>query len=320
MTRILNVAVRTAKFPLRFAPQPLTSIAVVATALAAVVVTGGLSVEQWGAHGEHALLLLILGIAVVLSEQFPIHVRHNTKVQMTTVPLFLMAVLLAPPYAAVCAGLALLVGELTVRKQKGNYLSDIATDAGRWMLAVLVGAEVIQTTIGHTDPAVAYAAGAMAMWICDMTTCPATLSPMSGESPLAVISATVKEAGGAEGANYVIGVLATIVAQEQIWAIALLVLPAACVHVATRRAKELHDGTRQMLESIADTVDLRDPYTGGHSRRVTSYVEGILHQLDYSGPEVPLIVTAARLHDIGKIAVPDTILNKSGKLTPEEWW
>jgi putative two-component system response regulator len=70
---------------------------------------------------------------------------------------------------------------------------------------------------------------------------------------------------------------------------------------------------------MADTVDLRDPYTGGHSRRVTEFVESILKEMGKQGPEVELITTAARLHDIGKIAVPDTILNKPGKLTDEEW-
>jgi HD-GYP domain-containing protein (c-di-GMP phosphodiesterase class II) len=65
-------------------------------------------------------------------------------------------------------------------------------------------------------------------------------------------------------------------------------------------------------------VDLRDPYTGGHSRRVAHYCAGIFRQLALVGPEVDLIIAAARVHDIGKIGVPDHILNKPGLLTPEE--
>jgi putative nucleotidyltransferase with HDIG domain len=63
---------------------------------------------------------------------------------------------------------------------------------------------------------------------------------------------------------------------------------------------------------------LRDPYTGGHSRRVTELVLRILHELNITGPEVNLIRSAARVHDIGKIGIPDHILNKPGLLTPEE--
>jgi HD-GYP domain-containing protein (c-di-GMP phosphodiesterase class II) len=65
-------------------------------------------------------------------------------------------------------------------------------------------------------------------------------------------------------------------------------------------------------------VDLRDPYTGGHSRRVTAYCKRILQELGVHGPEVELILSAARVHDIGKIGIPDAVLNKPGPLTAEE--
>ena len=55
---------------------------------------------------------------------------------------------------------------------------------------------------------------------------------------------------------------------QQLGALALLAVPVALVYLAFKSAREMHDGTRQLLESLADTVDLRDPYTGGHSRRV----------------------------------------------------
>jgi putative nucleotidyltransferase with HDIG domain len=76
--------------------------------------------------------------------------------------------------------------------------------------------------------------------------------------------------------------------------------------------------TRQVLESMADAVDLRDPYTGGHSRRVAAYCAQILKELGIYGPEVDLIVSAARVHDIGKIGIPDEILKKPRRLTPAE--
>ncbi len=69
---------------------------------------------------------------------------------------------------------------------------------------------------------------------------------------------------------------------------------------------------------MADAVDLRDAYTGGHSRRVTDYSAAILRELGLHGPEVDLILAAARVHDIGKIGLPDAILHKPGRLTDEE--
>jgi HD-GYP domain-containing protein (c-di-GMP phosphodiesterase class II) len=80
----------------------------------------------------------------------------------------------------------------------------------------------------------------------------------------------------------------------------------------------MQDGTATLLENMADTVDLRDPHTGGHSRRVTEHVRRILQELGLHGPDVDLIIAAARVHDIGKIGIPDSILLKEGLLTDEE--
>jgi HD-GYP domain-containing protein (c-di-GMP phosphodiesterase class II) len=157
------------------------------------------------------------------------------------------------------------------------------------------------------------------MWSCDMLSSPASLCPISGEPPIHAIVGTVKEAGPAEAAQYVIGISGAIISQHEPLAMLLLILPLAYIQIATKRSKEMHEGTQRMLESMADTVDLRDPYTGGHSRRVTGLAEGILQELNREGPEVRLIVTSARLHDIGKISVPDAVLHKPGKLTDEEW-
>jgi HD-GYP domain-containing protein (c-di-GMP phosphodiesterase class II) len=76
--------------------------------------------------------------------------------------------------------------------------------------------------------------------------------------------------------------------------------------------------TFQLLQDMADHIDLRGSYTKGHSGRVQELVEGILDQLEMHGQEAIQIITAARLHDIGKIGLPDQLLINSGSLSPEE--
>jgi HD-GYP domain-containing protein (c-di-GMP phosphodiesterase class II) len=98
----------------------------------------------------------------------------------------------------------------------------------------------------------------------------------------------------------------------------LLIVPGALVYIAFKIMREMHENTRQLLESLADAVDLRDAYTGGHSRRVTKYTADILGRMEMNGPEVALILAAARVHDIGKIGIPDAILHKAVRLTAEE--
>ncbi len=128
----------------------------------------------------------------------------------------------------------------------------------------------------------------------------------------------MREVGLAEGAQYLLGVLGALAATQNLLALLLLPVPAAIFYIAYKSIKEMHDDTRHLLVTMADAVDLRDAYTGGHSRRVTAYSEQLLQELGLHGPEVDLIISAARVHDIGKIGIPDSVLNKPGRLTPEE--
>jgi putative nucleotidyltransferase with HDIG domain len=72
------------------------------------------------------------------------------------------------------------------------------------------------------------------------------------------------------------------------------------------------------IEAISGAIDARDGYTHGHSRNVTEYAVAIAQRLELSVQEVQALRAAALLHDIGKIGIPDHILNKPGKLTPDE--
>lgn len=74
-----------------------------------------------------------------------------------------------------------------------------------------------------------------------------------------------------------------------------------------------------MFRSFVKFIDAKDTYTGLHSSSVTDYVQRILEQLEISDEEKQDIIVAANLHDIGKIGVPEYILNKPGKLTDEEF-
>ena len=74
----------------------------------------------------------------------------------------------------------------------------------------------------------------------------------------------------------------------------------------------------QFVESLANALDARDPYTAGHSRRVSDYACAIAAAMGVSEQELAEIRTGALLHDIGKIGISDAVLLKPGRLTPEE--
>jgi putative nucleotidyltransferase with HDIG domain len=72
------------------------------------------------------------------------------------------------------------------------------------------------------------------------------------------------------------------------------------------------------LEALGDALDLKDSETEGHSKRVTAYTIALARAMGISPGEIKVIARGAFLHDIGKMAIPDEILRKPGKLTPEE--
>jgi response regulator RpfG family c-di-GMP phosphodiesterase len=73
------------------------------------------------------------------------------------------------------------------------------------------------------------------------------------------------------------------------------------------------------IASLARTMEERDPYTAGHSRRVRDYALALARAIGLERKQRRLLDLAAQLHDIGKVAVPDGILLKPGRLTPEEF-
>src|SRR5690348_7278660 len=103
----------------RALPQPLVALTTSALALSAVGVSYAMTTDQ-AAGGPplvgatSVLVSLILMATIVLATCYPIHLRHHLKIVMTSVPLYLLAVLLAPPLAATAAGLGVLTGELIV--------------------------------------------------------------------------------------------------------------------------------------------------------------------------------------------------------------
>jgi diguanylate cyclase (GGDEF)-like protein/putative nucleotidyltransferase with HDIG domain len=81
----------------------------------------------------------------------------------------------------------------------------------------------------------------------------------------------------------------------------------------------LKERSTAAMESLSATVDARDAYTAGHSRRVQQLALAVGRELGLSQAELELLGHAALFHDIGKLGIPDAILLKPGALTDSEW-
>jgi len=119
-----------------------------------------------------------------------------------------------------------------------------------------------------------------------------------------------------------LGILAILIALIYAlspWYMILMLSPLFIVQISLREHMKLQRQAHLAFEKIAKIVSSRDPYTGIHSEEVAELAVKLAKILNLPEKEIARIETAARVHDLGKIAVPDAILLKPGPLTEEEW-
>ena len=86
-----------------------------------------------------------------------------------------------------------------------------------------------------------------------------------------------------------------------------------------RKARENESLSLHVVQTLAEAIDAKDTYTNGHSGRVAAYSREIARRFGYSQAQQDEIYMMGLLHDVGKIGVPDAVINKPGKLTEEEF-
>jgi len=89
--------------------------------------------------------------------------------------------------------------------------------------------------------------------------------------------------------------------------------------ISLKRFTDELEHASKVIEGIAVVVESRDQYTGNHCKRLGSYAVRIGRHLKLGAEDLEILKLGGTLHDLGKIAVPDSVLNKPGRLTPEEY-
>ena len=114
-------------------------------------------------------------------------------------------------------------------------------------------------------------------------------------------------------------VIALLYAKSGIWTIALFIIPLFLARYSFQLYLDMRETHINTIAALTSALDASDPFTHGHSFRVSRYALRIARKIGLSSRDLEMLEYAALLHDIGKISVQNDILLKVGPLTEEEW-
>lgn len=297
-------------------------VAVVAAAGLAFVgaAFGGPTVDTPSGPLLFALLFLFAAAAQVR----PLKLSMKIRIGVDDTPTFAAVLLFSPVNAmALCAGamlVAKLVGHRTGWKRARWYehaFNVSATALGAGAAAVCFRALAVDDSSVVANP-LAVAASAIVLFMVRTGLVDVVAALQLRRDPIAWWWPLHRRDLTQHAALYLLGALAALAVATHPWAVVLFVAPVAIIYGSLREVMRLREQTRAAVFELADLVDLRDPYTHGHSQRVAEYAARLAQRLALSPSEVELVREAARMHDVGKIGTPDHVLQKPGPLTPSE--
>jgi len=255
-----------------------------------------------------------------IAQLWPVHLSVKMKITVDDTASFAAALLLGPFYAMILAGGTTLIAlhfrgvrQRWYNRGFNSATSALSTGAAAtvFLLVAGPGAEVVR------EPW-AIGMAAIAKYLVNSTLIDLVVALQMRRNPLAGWWTLHRRLLPYEAALLVLGALAAIAAQAQPWTLLLFGVPMAVVLLTLRDSARVREQTKAAILELADLIDLRDPYTHGHSQRVAALAERLARRLRLSYAQVELIRDAARVHDVGKIGTNDLVLLKPGPLTEEE--
>ena len=268
-------------------------------------------------------LIACVTVAGVLALAFPLQINLSTKISVASAVFFAAALLLPMWQAAALVALLQVadVGRAAIRRMRTTGEKPPPRAIG--ISVVFNGGQAYLSTFAAgvalgLGGVAGVAAAAAAMYGVNVLLVSAAVALSTSRSLHSTVLGTQRTVLLQSAILYVLGALAAFAWTRFAWLPVLIVVPAVLVYHSLRQRIELRHDAMRAIERMADEVDRRDPYTFNHSQRVAIYAHAMGLKLGLSAPEIELLTVAAKVHDIGKIRIPDSILLKPAKLTPEE--
>jgi len=303
---------------------PLRLLLYIGGVAAIAVMAFGLSLRAWGlciSSWEDALLAAGFALFIGLAYRYPLLMARHLNVQVETAALFSALLLFKPPLAILISMTGVACSSVISRRIP---LETIFNTGQTGLYVTLAGAvyQLIKASPVPPDPVNAVLATAMAAvvgYLGNTLLVATAVGLQMGMSPIGVWLANWRYDILEHVALYLLGVLTALVVQHYSWALLLTAVPLGIAYVSLQRSVHLRLQTKEAVEALADIVDMRDPYTFAHSKRVADYAFELARAMKLPPQEVETITSAARVHDLGKVGITDAVLNKPGGLDDKEW-
>ena len=269
------------------------------------------------------LAVVVFAMGIFLADVFPIILPYQENAEVTVSGAFKIgaAMLLGWPLTAWVTMLGTLAAEIQLRRAWYRAVFNICQMT---LTFAAVAACYHLVSDGTADPihSLRNVAGVLLMsvvyFISNTALVSFVISVSQGINLGHIFRVNVRDLSWHNLTVVPIGALLPLLWTSSPAAMILIIVPLIVVRESLRISADLRRQTREALIGLADTIDLRDPSTYRHSQRVADLSRQIARHMKLNEEQVELIGFSARLHDLGKIGMSNTLLFKPGAFTDEE--
>jgi putative nucleotidyltransferase with HDIG domain len=283
----------------------------------------------WGSHHSISVAALyVVGLAVAGRIRIDVGSGFTVPTQAVFVPLLFAAPLqLVPLLVALSLALGMTPAVLRGRVAPSRLLT---VPANSWfsfgpVLILLLAHDTSPTNLADLRSLVILLLALAAQFACDFAA-NAVRERLCGGIGIRELIGEVREVYLIDAALAPLGLLVAIAGAHQRWAVLLIAPLFAILRIFSRERRvrleqliELGDAYRGTALVLGDVVEADDAYTGEHCRGVVRLAVEMAAAMGLDAHHARNVEFGALLHDVGKIAVPKEIVNKPGKLDPDEW-
>jgi putative nucleotidyltransferase with HDIG domain len=256
----------------------------------------------------------------VVADKWRVSLPDHGEVSLSFITGFAAATLFGPCFGALIAGGASLLVDLLIERRQGP--AKVAFNAGQLALAGGLTGLAFQllatdSATGLAANALAYAGAALVFVIANSALASIVLA-LFGRPLLRVWVRVLRDAGIFYLAMAPLGALLANAYLQSPWTLLYFPLLAWVIYRGFGLYAKLRTETQNALVALANSLERRDPYTFQHSSRVAAYSREIATCMNLPDEQLDLVVSAAQVHDLGKISIDNRILFKEGPLTDDE--